>query len=414
MNKDFFMNNRNTLVKGLEDNSILVFYAGESPHRSADSYHHYTPNRNFYYLTGIHREKAIFMLLKRKGKVEETLFIERKDPLVEKWVGIKMSSEEAKVASGVGNIKYIDEFEGAFAKALSLDFENLYIDLERGNWNDAVTLEQNFVKEVAIKYPGIRIRNIYHEICNHRLYKSQEEIACMRHAIEVTQKGIENMMKNAKPGMHEYEIEAYFDFVLTSNGIREHAFPTIAASGENGVILHYETNSRITGENDLILCDLGAAYGYYSADITRTFPVNGKFTDRQKTIYHIVLKALEETTKAVKPGMKLADLNDITKKILADGLKEIGLIKEDAELSKYYYHGVSHYLGLDTHDVGDRELPFKPGVVVTVEPGLYIAEENIGIRIEDDVLVTESGYENLSKDIIRNIEDIEVFMKKGR
>jgi len=412
MNKDFFIGNRDTLVKGLEDNSILVLYAGESPHRSADSYHHYTPNRNFYYITGIHRDKTILMLSKRSGKIESTLFIERKDPMVEKWVGIKMSVEEAKEASGVENIKYIDEFKGAFAKALTLGFENLYMDLERSNWDDPATMEQSFAKEVAAKYPGIRIKDIYHAICTQRLYKSQEELDCMKRAIDVTSKGIENMMKNSKPGMYEYELEAYFDFTLTSNGIREHAFPTIAASGENGVILHYETNSRKTEKNELILCDLGAAYGYYSADITRTFPVGGKFTDRQKTIYNIVLKALEETTKAVKPGMKLADLNNVTKGILTDGLKKIGLIKEDAELSKYYYHGVSHYLGLDTHDVGDRELPLKPGVVVTVEPGLYIAEENIGIRIEDDVLVTESGYENLSKDIIRKAEDIEAFMAK--
>ncbi len=410
MKKDFFINNRNTLVNGLEDNSMLILYAGQSPHRSADSYHHYTPNRNFYYVSGIHRDNAIFMLLKKADKVEATLFIERKDPMVEKWVGIKMSVDEAKAASGIENIKYIDEFTGAFAKALTLDFENLYMDLERPNWDDPSTLEQGFAKEVAVKYPGIRIRNIYHAICTQRLYKSQEELECIKHAIDVTSKGIESMMKNAKAGMYEYELEAYFDFTLTSNGIREHAFPTIAASGENGVILHYETNNRKTEQNDLILCDLGAAYGYYSADITRTFPVGGKFTDRQKTIYNIVLKALEETTKAVKPGMKLTELNDITKRVLTDGLREIGLIKEDAELTRYYYHGVSHYLGLDTHDVGDRELPFKPGVLITVEPGLYIAEENIGIRIEDNVLVTESGYENLSKGIIRTVEDIEKLM----
>lgn len=413
MNKDFFIGNRNTLLKSLEDNSILVLYAGEAPHRSADSYHHYTPNRNFYYITGIPREKAIFMLSKKADKVESTIFIERKDPMVEKWVGIKMSAEEAKEASGVENIKYIDEFKEAFAKALTFGFGNLYLDLERPNWDDPVTLEQSFAKETATRYPAVKIKDIYHTICMQRLYKKQEELDCIKYAIDVTNKGIENMMKNAKTGMYEYELEAYFDFALTSNGIREHAFPTIAASGENGVILHYVTNDRKTEENDLILCDLGAAYGYYSADITRTFPVSGKFTDRQKTIYNIVLKALEETTKAVKPGMKLTDLNNITKGVLADGLKGIGLIKEDAELSKYYYHGVSHYLGLDTHDVGERDLPFQPGVVITVEPGLYIAEENIGIRIEDNVLVTENGYENLSKAIIKKAEEIEAFMQNG-
>jgi Xaa-Pro aminopeptidase len=177
-------------------------------------------------------------------------------------------------------------------------------------------------------------------------------------------------------------------------------------------VLHYSRNNSRSGESDLILFDLGAEYGYYAADISRTFPLNGKFTNRQREVYDVVLEALEETTKAIKPGVPFKNLNEITKAILAKGLKKLGLIKEDSEISRYYYHGVSHHLGLDTHDVGSRECDLAPGMVLTVEPGLYIEEEGIGVRIEDDVLVTEKGCEVLSKDIIRTADEIEEYMKK--
>ncbi len=219
-------------------------------------------------------------------------------------------------------------------------------------------------------------------------------------------------MTNAKPGMMEYEIEANFDYVLKCNGVTDYAFHTIAASGVNATVLHYSQNNTKTQEGDLILFDLGAQWNYYNADITRTFPLNGKFTERQKEIYNIVLKAMEDTMAVIRPGVPFSKLNETTRASLAEGLKGIGLIKEDSELSRYYFHGVSHYLGLDTHDVGSGEMELKPGMVLTVEPGLYIEEEKIGIRIEDDVLVTDSGYENLSKDIIKTIEDIEAFMNR--
>lgn len=261
------------------------------------------------------------------------------------------------------------------------------------------------------KYPYIRIKNIYHEIALLRTVKSKEEVELITKAIEVTNTGILSMMKNAKPGMMEYEIEAYFDFELKRNGIKDFAFPTIAAAGVNGTILHYGENNSKTADGDLLLLDLGAQYKYYNADISRTFPVNGKFTERQKAIYNIVLKANEEVMKAVKPGVTTLDLQKTAKAVLSEGCKAIGLIKEDSEIDRYYYHGVAHPLGLDTHDVGPRGIELKAGMIITDEPGLYIEEEKIGIRIEDDILVTEDGYVNLSKNIIKSVEDIENYMK---
>ena len=234
----------------------------------------------------------------------------------------------------------------------------------------------------------------------------------MKKAIEITQEGIENMIDNIKPGMMEYEIEAYFDFTLKKNGIYEKAFKTIAASGKNATILHYVENNCRAEDGDLILFDLGAQYKYYNADISRTFPVNGKFTERQKQIYNVVLKAKEAVEEAARPGLPYKELNEIAKKVLTEGCKELGLIRDDKELVKYYFHSVSHYLGLDAHDIGIYNTVLKPGMVITNEPGLYIEEEGIGIRIEDDLLITEDGCENLSKDILKTVEEIEDYMNR--
>jgi Xaa-Pro aminopeptidase len=328
-----------------------------------------------------------------------------------KWVGERISKEAASEISGISKIAYIDNFNDSISMLGFANIENMYLDLERRGWDSMQSVSQLFAKEVGEKYPSFRVRNIYNTIRDLRVIKSKEELEDMKKAIDITDEGIKSMMKNAKPGMMEYEIEAYFDFELMRRGVRQHAFNTIAASGVNGTILHYVENNCKTGDNDLILCDLGAQYNYYCADITRTFPVSGKFTDRQKAVYNVVLKALEETTKAIKPGVPFVDLNEVCRKVLIDGCKELGLIKEDSEISKYYYHGVSHYLGLDTHDVGTRNVNLTPGMVLTVEPGLYIEEEKIGIRIEDDVVVTENGHEVLSKNILRTVEEIENLMK---
>jgi len=208
-------------------------------------------------------------------------------------------------------------------------------------------------------------------------------------------------------------MEAHFDFILKSEGVKHYAFPTIVASGKNSTVLHYEKNDAVVEEDSLVLLDLGAQYNYYNADISFTFPANGKFTEKQKTFYNIVLKALRETTELIKPGVQFAKLNEHTKRVLAEECVKVGLIMEESEIGKYYYHGVSHFLGLDTHDVGNyKDLILQPGMVLTVEPGLYIEEEGIGIRIEDDVLVTEEGHDVLSKDIFRSIEEIEAFMNK--
>lgn len=413
MDKNFFIKNRTKLHNHLGDNSILLLFAGQAPYKSADELYQFIPNRNFYYLTGIDKDKIILLISKIDGKISETLFIERPDPIMAKWVGATITEEEATNASGIENIKYLDSFDSNIGSILCRNrIENIYLDLERREIGTAMTESQDFAKMIQDRYSYLGIKNIYHAISELRMIKSEEEIELMEKAIDITNDGIINMLENLKPGMTEYEIEAYFNFTLNTNGIKNKAFETIAAAGKNATILHYVDNNTKTKDGDLILFDLGAQYKYYNADISRTFPVNGKFTERQKAVYNIVLEAMAAVEEAAKPGLPFSELNEIAKKVLAEGCKRLGLIKEDKELSKYYYHGVSHYLGMDTHDVGPYNIDLKEGMVITNEPGLYIEEEGIGIRIEDDLLITKDGCRNLSKDIIKTVEDIEKFMER--
>lgn len=411
MNKEVFIANRKRLMERLEDDSVLVMFAGQPPKKSADEAYPFTPNRNFYYLTGIDEPNVILLAVKKDGIAEETIFIKKADPVMERWVGKTISDEEAKIASGIDNIKYVDDLQGELHRLIFVKgLKKVYLNLERDSFSNRATHEEEFAEILKNKYPYVVIENVFNHIGTLRQVKCKEEIEAIREAGKITIEGVEALMKNSKPGMMEYQLEAYFDFVLKQHGVKDYAFKTIAAAGKNATVLHYSENNSEIKDGDLILFDLGAQLNYYNSDISRTFPANGKFTERQKTIYNIVLKAYEDTMKVIKPGVPFVELNKETRRSLAESLKEIGLIKTDEELSEYYFHGVSHHLGLDTHDVGSRESVLEEGVVLTVEPGLYIAEEGIGIRIEDDVVVTKDGCEIITSGMMKTVEEIEAFM----
>ena len=403
---------RQQLGANIKDDSLIILFSGEAPVSSADQRYEYTPQRNFYYLTNIDRPKMVYVLRKMNGVVEDYLFIETVTEVEEKWTGKRLSKEEAHALSGIKNILPESELRSVLGRwLLNDDFENVYLDLERGSYNHPDTIQIEFAKELKEKYPFVHIQNIYHHITKLRLIKSEDEIANMRTAIEKTRIGIERLMKASKPEMREYQLEAHYDFAIKTEGVKKTSFHTIAASGVNATVLHYDKNDDVCKDGDLILFDLGCEWNYYCSDISRTFPVNGKFSDRQRDVYQAVLDAQLATIEIIKPGVSMVEVNEFARKKLAEGCKKLGLIKHDEEVSRYYYHGIGHYLGLDTHDVGGRGGILQPGMVITIEPGLYIAEEGIGIRIEDDILVTKDGHENLSKDIIKSIEDIEAFMQ---
>lgn len=235
----------------------------------------------------------------------------------------------------------------------------------------------------------------------------------MRQAQEATITAVKVMMRHCAPGINETELEGVFDFALMKQGVREHAFPTICASGANATILHYSRNNELIEDGDLVLCDLGGAIGHYCADITRTYPANGRFTQRQKQIYDIVLEGQRRVIAAIRPGRTLRQLNQVLVDFYGEQLAAIGLLEQGMTVRDYYFHSVSHHLGLDTYDVNIANLPLAAGMVITVEPGLYLEAEGIGIRIEDDILVSETGAVNLSEKLPHTTEEIETFMNKG-
>ena len=298
MNKEFFKKNREKLMEKIEDNSVIVLFAGNSPKKSGDENYPFTPNRNFYYFTGINEEGPILIISKIKGIISERLFIKEIDEERERWVGKSIRSNEAEEISGVKYIDYLGSFYDYLNRVFSETEEiNLYLDMERDSFQDLQGISESFSEEVKKRYPFVRIKNIFPKIIPLRMVKSKEEIEEMKKAIEITIKGVESLMKNAKVGMKEYQLEAYYEFVCRSSGIKDYAFKTIAAAGVNAATLHYVDNNSEIKDGDLILFDLCAQVNYYNGDISRTFPANGKFTKRQKEVYEEVLKVNEEIIK---------------------------------------------------------------------------------------------------------------------
>lgn len=412
MNQQFFINNRKKLGELLEDNSVAVFFSKKPLRESLDQDHKFVVDRNFFYLTGIDRENMALMIKKSLGKVTEQLFIPPVDELREKWFGILMRKSEAEEISGISTISDISDFESTVCTNLSSMalVDKLYISTAYTDIDELDDEYRVLAKKIRDRLPHVSILNSFGLLTQLRVHKQPEEIEEVKTSIEYTKEALEYLMKNMKPGMYEYEARAHFEYQLMLRNSSP-SFATIIASGENGVILHHTRLDAQINDGALALCDLGALSNMYASDITRTYPVSGKFTERQKLLYNIVLGAQDVAVDVMKPGVSEVAVNDAVKAYFTKELKKIGLIKEDSEVSKYYYHSVGHPLGLDLHDVTMRDRIIAENNIYTVEPGLYIAEEGIGIRIEDDVLVAKDGNVNLSKDIIKTVEDIENYMK---
>ena len=415
MKNDVFKLNRERLAEKLEDNSLIILFAGKAPKKTADEQYQFTPNRNFYYVTGIDEEDHIFVMGKFDGKVIEKMFIKEIDLEMEKWYGKTIRKEEVFEVSKIEDVQYLGDLKPFLNKILNEKVEmNIYLDLERDAFDSLPSVSSSFCKKLRNKYPQVTIKNVFQLFAPLRLVKSPEEINEMQKAIDITIKGVESLMKNSKAGMKEYEYEAYFEFECKKNGVKDYAFKTIAAAGKNATILHYVDNDAEAKDGDLILFDLGAQVNYYNGDISRTFPVNGKFTQRQKEVYEAVLRVNEKVIDALKPGVKFLEINKQSREWIAEECVNLGLIDNLEEVSKYYWHSIGHSLGLDTHDIENvgRDTILEPGMVYTVEPGIYIGEEGIGVRIEDDVLITENGNEVLTKEMIKSVKEIEDFMAK--
>ena len=401
-----------------KENTAVVIFAGSAPMKSQDEAYPLSVDRNFFYLTGIERENMILVMRKNYlGEYSETLFIEPYDEVLAKWVGGRMRGAEATEISGVEMIADVGEFPDRLNSLVEysrgLGKLTCYLDLWRYQKDQADTPAHTLAKLLQSKYPAVAIEDINGDMAAMRAVKDEKELAFMRQAQEHTRIAIEEMMRYAKPGMNERELEGAFDFALMKQGVRDHAFHSIFAGGKRATTLHYGENDQIVNDGEMVLIDLGSAYGNYCADISRTFPVNGKFTDRQKELYNAVLEAQRIVIANAKPGLTTRQLNQMVIDYYESRLDDLGLRKDGKTVRDYYYHGVSHQLGLDTHDIcTERERTLKPGMVITVEPGLYVEDESIGIRIENDVVITETGCEDLSAAFPRTVEEIEAIMAK--
>lgn len=404
---------RKQILEQMEEESLLILYSGAPVHSSADAYYPFEANRHFFYLTGLRRENMVLLMRKSGEKSRICLYIEKSDPAAERWTGKMVTVEEAKEISQIQDIRFVDRLDTEVNYLLnSANVSCCYFDCFRNQSNDLPDHNLSKAQQFAANYPGVHVRNLWAMVSQLRMQKDEDEVALIQQAVDVTRQALQHVMKNLKPGMKEYQAQADYEYMVHYLGAEGPSFQTIAGSGKNGCMLHYETNRETCQDGSLLLLDLGTRWQGYCSDITRTYPVNGKFTDRQRQVYEIVLRANKEVAAQAKPGMTTRELNDICKKVLSNGCIELGLIEKEEEIGKYYMHGVSHHLGIDVHDVTVDGVKLAPGSVITDEPGLYIDEWEIGIRIEDDLLITEDGCKVLSSGIIKEPEEIEAFMAK--
>ena len=414
MKPSFYQENREALCCLLPDGDwTAIVSSGERLPRSADEEYDFQVNTNFYYLTGISQPNVCLMLTRKNGRVTETLFVDAYDEMYAKWIGHRLTKEEASALSGVAveNIRYTDEFHKA-SEAAAEACGVVYLDLEKQESVCFCSFGCR-MRDAFSRNASLLVRDLYPLIVSLRSAKKPCEVEAFRRAIDVTGEGIRSLMQHAKPGLYEYQLEAYFDHVIKDRGNRIHSFRTIAASGKNATTLHYSSNNTVMRDGDLVLFDLGCRDEGYCADISRTFPVNGVFTERQKTVYSIVLAANRKIIEVARAGMTVRELQNICVEVLTDGCMKAGLIRSPEELKNYYFHSISHSIGLDTHDPMDYKKPLPVGAVISDEPGLYFAEYGIGVRIEDDLLLTEDGAVNLSEGIPKEIDEIEALMAKS-
>ena len=416
MNTEFYSNNRKRFLEQLEGNCVAFFHSGVAPVKSNDQdMHPFSVNRNFYYLTGIDEQNVWLVLSKNANGTTETLFIAQPDEFLIKWNGEMITPQQASERSGipVSSVRFHQDMDRLVAGMVwgGRTFDGgvkAYFSFDRLSLNAAATPSEELARRLKEKYPALEVCNGAPMVYHLRTIKTAEEIALIRRAGDVTIQALERMMHTAKPGEYEYQWQADYEHFVARNGMRN-AFTTIAASGSNATMLHYHDNNCITKSGDLLLLDLGAECGYYSSDVSRTIPIGGKFTDRQKELFTIVRDAMDLSKDKMRPGVALREAQQAVLEFYRKALRTAKLITEDSQVSKYYYHGVSHSLGLDTHDPCDRTV-YEPGMVLTNEPGLYVAEEGIGIRLENDILVTEGAPEDLIGDRLLNISDIENLM----
>lgn len=411
MDKSCFIARRTALAETLPDGAALLMFAGRGIRKTADETYPFFTNRNFLYLTGIRQEQTALLVSKRDGEVRTRVFTLMPDEGREVWTGRRFSPEELAALSGIEEILSIDSLSGTVHQLMcGGKYDTLWLCLDTLEPAQPEDLEHAYARRVQAAYPGVRIQNIYPRICAMRRFKSEEELAAIRSAMALTDKGIRRMMRLCRPGLMEYQLEAEFAYELAQNGQRSTAFPSIVAAGARNFYLHYPLPMQRIEDGELVLTDVGAPYDDYCTDISRVFPANGTFSGRQADIYRVALEANRAVMEAVRPGRPFGIANEVCRRVSFEGLKALGLITDFSDVGSYVWHGTTHHVGLDTHDVGGYEEPMAEGMVFTVDAGIYVREWGVGLRIEDNVLVTRDGCENLSAGIPWDIKEIEAMV----
>lgn len=421
-----FVRNRQRLKLALAPNSIAVFNSNDIMPTSADGVFPFNQNSDIFYLSGIEQEETILVLCPgaTSEKHREILFIREPDKKSDTWEGRKYTKEEAGEASGVRSVHWTSEFEGMF-RPLVLESDRIYLNTNEHARADVTveTRDARFLKKCMNDYPLHSYGRLAPIMSRLRAIKSPAETELIRRACRTTEKAFRRVLAFIEPGVWEFEVEAEMTHEFLMNRSRGHAFAPIVASGENSCVLHYVKNDHQCEDGHVLLMDFGAEYANYAADVTRTVPVNGRFTARQRDVYNAVLRVLKGARDLLRPGNNLEEYNKAVGKIMEAELVGLGLIaredvktqeEDDPLYKKYYMHGASHHMGLDVHDIGDRHRPFEPGMVFSCEPGIYIREEALGIRLENDILITENEPVDLTETIPIEADEIEALMNGAR
>jgi Xaa-Pro aminopeptidase len=424
LNKEIFVQNRKRFVSQMEKNSIAIFVSNEEVQSNGDALYKFKQNSDLFWLSGIVQEESMVILFPDNPdpKYREVLVLMRPNELKEKWDGKRLRVKEAQAISGIQTIVWLDVVDGLLQPWIHLA-DNIYLD---SNENDRKTSpvhthDYSYIYEMKKRYPLHNYKRAAKIMKELRGIKTPLEVEVLQTAVDITEQTFRRLLQFIKPGVMEYEIEAEIYHSFLSQRATGPAYSSIIASGDNARILHYVNNNLECKDGDLILMDFGAEYGGYCADLTRTIPVNGKFTKRQKTVYNACLHLHDYAKSLLKPGITIIDYTDKVGEEATQQFLKIGLLKktdvknEDPDnraYRRYLYHGISHHLGIDVHDLGSRTEPIKAGMMFTVEPGIYIEEEKMGIRIENNLWITKGGNKDLFKNIPITAEEIEALMKR--
>ena len=415
MDRPFFIGNRKRFYEKMKPHSLLVLFSGEEVRKTNDENYPFFAERNFVYMTGIEQKESILFVLKGDHDVREVLYMLPPDPMKERWTGRRLKPAEAEAVSGITDIRmsgqFSDDFHavaaGGHYSVIPENYESLYLDLFRVELSERERPVHGFLRQVQANYPYLNIESATTILRQLRLIKQPCEIEAHRKAEQITREGILAMMHASRPGMYEYQYKAEFDYALAQHGPEGPGFPSIISAGRNNFCIHYYSYTGKAEDGDIVLNDVGAQWDGHTADVSRGWPCNGRYTERQKLLFDCMLQTSNHMFDIVRPGMRMNDVDKTIRSYNAQLMVDAGIMKDVSEIGTYMWHGGAHHIGYDVHDLVERPEVIAPNMMFCIDIGIYHEAWGIGFRLEDNLLVTENGCENMSARIPRTTEEIE-------